>query len=179
MEIEEARAWVHGYQAKLGKNKNPHPPDDTIIVQIITAADGLQRLTGLMKTLFNEMKAPGDEYSWYVSVALQRIHGIQPEVLKAARQQLRIARPPRPAAITGQQEIRDGHTWNVTSWGYATRACYFGHPCSCQPAAAQPAPTPITAAKPARRPGLGRRRDGQLVGGQGLADPAPVANTAA
>jgi len=37
VEIEEARAWVHGYQAKLGKNKNPHPPDDTILCQIITA----------------------------------------------------------------------------------------------------------------------------------------------
>jgi hypothetical protein len=54
-----------------------------------------------------ERKPPGYSYAWFISVALQRIHGVQPAALKARRAQLRIVdRAPRQAA-PGPQFTQD------------------------------------------------------------------------
>jgi hypothetical protein len=51
-----------------------------------------------------ERKEPGYQYSWYVTVALPRFHGIQPEELKQRRAELRLVRQPGPPAIAGEQQ---------------------------------------------------------------------------
>lgn len=103
-EISEAKRWVHGYQLKFGRDKEAHPPDDTIMAQIITAAGSLGRLIGLVQELRADRKEPGGQYSWYATVALQRIHGIRPELVRQRRAELRVVREPSPPAITGEQQ---------------------------------------------------------------------------
>jgi hypothetical protein len=105
-ELTEARRWVHGYQLKYGREQNAHPPDDKILAQLLTAAP-LPRLIALIHELMGDRKEPGGQYSWYVTVALQRIHGVKPETLKARRAALRIVRTAAPPAITGEQQIMD------------------------------------------------------------------------
>lgn len=99
--IETARRWLHGYQAKLGRERDPHPPDDRIVAQFLSIADW-PILERLLYDLMAERKEPGYSYAWFVSVALQRIHGVQPATLKARRAELRVvkaghtAEPPQP-----------------------------------------------------------------------------------
>jgi hypothetical protein len=58
--------------------------------------------------LMPDREVPGEKYSWYVTVALQKIYGIKPQLVKARRAQLRLVKdmqdlqPPR--AIAGEQE---------------------------------------------------------------------------
>ena len=110
-ELEQARRWVHGYQCASGDKygaspeRNRNPPDDLIMSQIITAAGSLSNVIGLIHTLGGRKEPPGDQYGWYVTMALNLIHGIQAKKLKQARAQLRIARKPSPPAIAGEQQL--------------------------------------------------------------------------
>lgn len=92
--LAQAGAWVHGYMTKLGDIPNPHPPDPYILAQFLAISDW-ENLKGLLRNLMAERKRPGQSYAWFVTVALQRIHGVQPQVLKARRADLRIARRPQ------------------------------------------------------------------------------------
>jgi DNA-binding MarR family transcriptional regulator len=94
-DLHTLREWVDGYWTKLGPNQpNPHPVDDTILAQLLSIAP-LQELIQLLKTLFTERKRPELSPAWFVAVALQRIHGIRPETLKARRADLRAVRRPQ------------------------------------------------------------------------------------
>jgi hypothetical protein len=105
-EMREVKRWIRGYSAKFGKDNqgrplHPHEPDDQIAAQLLTIAP-CTRIVALIQDLMTERKEPGQSYSWYVTVAAQRIAGIKPEDLKEARAQLRIAGkrnhdPPPPA----------------------------------------------------------------------------------
>jgi hypothetical protein len=106
-EIAEARRWVHGYQLKCGRDRNAHPPDDEIIAQILTAANGLAGVTNLIQNLMADKRGgtePGHQYSWYVAVALQRVHGIPPAVFQKLKADLRLMRPASRPAIAGEQQ---------------------------------------------------------------------------
>lgn len=92
--LAQAEKWVHGYMAKFSPIPNPHPPDPYILAQLLAVAD-LPTIEWLISELMVERKPPGQTYAWFVTVALQRIHGIQPQVLKARRAALRIARRPQ------------------------------------------------------------------------------------
>lgn len=87
--IEAARRWLHGYMAKLGREQHPHPPDNQILAQFLAIATWPQ-LEGLLYDLLAERKEPGYSYAWFITVALQRIHGIQPAILKQRRAELKL-----------------------------------------------------------------------------------------
>jgi hypothetical protein len=91
-----ARRFLHGYLAKLGTreilaNGVPHPPDDKVVTQFLTLGQGMgewPRLEAMLYELMSERKE-AYSYGWFLTVALQRIHGIQPEAVKEHRAKLR------------------------------------------------------------------------------------------
>jgi hypothetical protein len=108
--IQHFRGWLHGYMAKLGREPHPHAPDDVIVSQFLSCGEPHQ-LGRLLDDLLAERKEPGHSYAWFVTVALQRIHGISPEKVKQRRTELRLVkqRPPEePTSIEGiQQQLLD------------------------------------------------------------------------
>ena len=54
----------------------------------------------LFRSLLAERRPPGYSYAWFISVALQRIHGIQPTLLKQRRARLSLVK-------AGQQRTPD------------------------------------------------------------------------
>jgi hypothetical protein len=96
--LDEARAFMHGYRAKMGTPQPaepwpPHPPDNRLIAQFLATGDGVggwPALQRMLYTLMHEKKAPGRSYAWFISVAAQRLHGIDPRKLAEKRQQLRL-----------------------------------------------------------------------------------------
>src|SRR4051794_1396955 len=89
--IQHFRDWLHGYMAKLGREPHPHAPDDLIVSQFLTCGEPHQ-LGRLLDDLLAEHKEPGHSYAWFVTVALQRIHGISPETVKQRRTELRLVK---------------------------------------------------------------------------------------
>lgn len=104
------RGFLHSYMAKLGKEPYPHAPDDLIVAQFLSCGETHQ-LEKLLYDLMAERKEPGHTYAWFVTVALQRIHGISPQQFKQRRTELRLVkqRPPEEAASVEaiQQQIAD------------------------------------------------------------------------
>ena len=111
-ELSEAKRWVHGYQCndKYGgsRDRNRNPPDDTVLAQILTACGSLAGVINLIQALGGARTEPGDQYGWYVTMALNRIHGIAPVKVKAGWARLKLARRPSPPAITGEQQPLPG-----------------------------------------------------------------------
>ena len=100
--LEKARGWLHGYVCKFAADKDRHPPDARITAQFLAVAPWPQ-LEGLLYDLMSEQKEPGYSYAWFVSVALQRIHGIQPKALKQRRAHLKLMkRSPEYKNFTGE-----------------------------------------------------------------------------
>lgn len=109
-QIQRFRDWLHGYVAKFGREPHPHAPDDKIVAEFLSCGEPHQ-LEKLLYDLMAERKEPGHKYAWFVSVALQRIHGIAPQKVQERRAQLRLVkqRPPQEAASIEaiQQQIAD------------------------------------------------------------------------
>jgi hypothetical protein len=103
-ELERAKQLIWGYQLKFGPDHNSHPPDGDILAQFLAVAEWHRLEAMVYNELMPDREKPGYKYSWYVTVALQKIHGIKPAILKARRAELRIVRPPPPAAIAGEQQ---------------------------------------------------------------------------
>jgi hypothetical protein len=102
-ELRELSRWVHGYQLKWGRDKHAHAPDAHVLSQLLAVAP-LPRLISLITDLMQERKEPGYSYGWYVTVAIQRIHGIHPKALAAERAALRAA--PRRGASAESADNR-------------------------------------------------------------------------
>ena len=100
--IAAARQWLHGYMAKLGREPHLHPPDDAITAQFLAVAEW-PCLEALLYELLAERKEPGHSYAWFVTVALQRIHGIPPGTQRQIRAQLRLVKPAPPRAPEPEQ----------------------------------------------------------------------------
>jgi hypothetical protein len=102
-EIAEARRWVHGYQLKYGRDKNAHPPDDKIVA-VLLSIGGLAGTINLVNDLMADRPRPQpDRYSYYVSVAMQRLRGVDPKITKARWAALRIVKD-RGRSLTGEQQ---------------------------------------------------------------------------
>jgi hypothetical protein len=109
-DLAHAKRWVYGYQCKFGRNErsngpyHPHPPDDKVLSQICAALNPIE-LENFIHEISGESPPPqpGHQYSWYVTVALQRRHGIAPEFLRQRRAELRIVRE-RGRALHGEQQ---------------------------------------------------------------------------
>jgi hypothetical protein len=76
-ELAVARTILHA-QANVCRIARPlPPPDDILLSQILTAAP-LFHLVRLLQDLVDEHAEPPNTYEYFLSVALQRIHRIQP-----------------------------------------------------------------------------------------------------
>lgn len=112
--VEKTRRWLHGYRLKFPladeAGRPPHPPDDRIVAQFLSMADGkggFPRLEAMLYDLLGERKQ-AYSYAWFVTVAAQRIHGIDPRKLKAKREELKLVRDQqREASAIAADELPD------------------------------------------------------------------------
>jgi len=96
------RNWLHAYMCKLGRDDRgqptpqAHPPKDDLVAQFLACGDP-RRLGAMLDSLMCDRK-DCYSYGWFVTLALQRIHGLHFQEQKAARAALRdVKRPPAPA----------------------------------------------------------------------------------
>lgn len=91
--FELARNGIASHHAKFAREANRLSalPDDKITAQFLSIAEW-PRLEALLFDLASERKEAGYSYGWYISVALQRIHGIPPSRLQEMRGQLNQSR---------------------------------------------------------------------------------------
>jgi hypothetical protein len=103
------RHWLHGYMAKLGVDDagqplpNPHPPDDQLVAQVLAIADPPEIFRTLDALLLERKEVYN--YGWFVSVLLQRIHGIHWSQTKQARATLRVVRAGKRAAAVEPEQL--------------------------------------------------------------------------
>jgi hypothetical protein len=106
--LTQARGALQSYRAKRGSPPNwggplpPHPPDDRITAQFLSMGDGVggwPRLSNMLLDLHAESKEPGHSYAWFVTIAAQRLHGIDPRMLAQRRKQLKLVRDGHRAEI--------------------------------------------------------------------------------
>jgi hypothetical protein len=95
--------------AKLGVDDigrplhSPHPPDDQVVAQVLAIADPPEVFRAL-DTLLIERKTP-TSYAWFVTVLLQRIHGISHVQTKKARAALRVVRAGKRTADVEPEQL--------------------------------------------------------------------------
>jgi hypothetical protein len=101
--FELARNRIASHHTKFAREANRLSalPDDKITAQFLAIAEW-PKLEALLFNLASERKEAGYSYGWYITVALQRIHGIPPSRLQEMREQLNQSRkntsPERRAA---------------------------------------------------------------------------------
>jgi hypothetical protein len=88
--FELARKQIASHHVKFGREENRLPglPDNTITAQFLAVADW-PKLEAVLYDLASERKEAGHSYGWYVTVALQRIHGISPGQVREIRARLK------------------------------------------------------------------------------------------
>jgi hypothetical protein len=88
--FEAARMQIASHHAKYAREENRLPtlPDDVITAQFLAIAEW-PRLEALLSELAAERKEAGYSYGWYVTVALQRIHGLSPARVRDMRARLK------------------------------------------------------------------------------------------
>lgn len=80
-------AHVAKFPAPLGEYNRP--VDKIITAQLLATSEWHKLDDFFMYIRINRVQA-GESYAWFVVVAVERIHGIQPDRLKAAREELRL-----------------------------------------------------------------------------------------
>ena len=81
--FEAARNLIASHHAKFAREgcQLPGKPDDQITAQFLAIADW-PRLSHMLHDLLTERQQSSFSWGWYVTVALQRIHGISPNSLR-------------------------------------------------------------------------------------------------
>jgi len=111
-DVARIRSAIYGYNLKMaetvGGRKNVHPPDPTILAQILAIASPAQ-VEWLRDRLFEGRIVPGENYSWWLTLLLQRLHNISPQTIKKRRAELRLIHgqrttPPDPQPDPQQPE---------------------------------------------------------------------------
>lgn len=96
--LDLAARWMYGLTLKLAREKDRHPPDEKICAQFLAIA-GWPRLLSVLMDIQNERLEVGYSYGWFLTVALQRIYGIEwsPARQRAAkREAAQLRAVPRP-----------------------------------------------------------------------------------
>ena len=111
--FETGRQQIASHHAKFCRPENrlSSMPDDVITSQFLSVAEW-PRLTALLSELASERKEAGYSYGWYVTVALQRIHGLSPESLKAIRTKLKRE---GKLSVVPRNDAMGGTLWNAAS----------------------------------------------------------------
>lgn len=88
--FEAARNLIASHHAKFAREgcQLPGKPDDQITAQFLAVADW-PRLNHMLHDLLTERQSTSFSWAWYVTVALQRIHGISPDEVRGVRANLR------------------------------------------------------------------------------------------
>lgn len=88
--FEAARNLIASHHAKFAREgcQLPGKPDDQITAQFLAVADW-PRLSRMLHDLLTERHQSSFSWGWYVTVALQRIHGISPDEARGMRTKLR------------------------------------------------------------------------------------------
>jgi hypothetical protein len=99
-EIDLAKRWMYSLAMKLRREKPKEAPDDKIVAQFLGIAPW-PRLLAFLNDIQIERLEVGYSYGWYLTVALQRIYGIEwsPARQRAAEReaaQLRVVSRPEP-----------------------------------------------------------------------------------
>lgn len=114
--IAHFRGWLHGYMAKFGVDdagrplEQPHPPDDKALAQFL-ACGAWAELERLLYALMAE-RQPVAKYMWFVTTALQRLHGVTWQQTKQARERIKLLKrgqqpEPQPEPPTQQDLLAD------------------------------------------------------------------------
>jgi len=129
--FEVARMKIASHHAKYAREANRLPglPDDAITAQFLTVAEW-PRLEVLLSDLAAERKEAGYSYGWYVTVALQRIHGLSPARLREMRARLKsstnpktnVAAAPRSTPFRGNDAFRRKPSGREQATGFEQRA---------------------------------------------------------
>lgn len=92
--FEAARDLIASHHAKFAREGSqlPGKPDDQITAQFLAVADW-PRLSRMLHDLLTERQQTSFSWGWYVTVALQRIHGVAPNSLREVRGRLRKGPP--------------------------------------------------------------------------------------
>lgn len=109
--IDHARRRLHGYMRKMGPEVHCHPPDNRTVAQFLSLGDGVggwPALDALLNQLFAEgQKLKQVRYGWFLSVAMQRIHGVNPQVAKRGRELRVVAKAHGGRAVDAEVEQLD------------------------------------------------------------------------
>jgi hypothetical protein len=129
--FEAARMKIASHHAKYAREANRLPglPDDAITAQFLAVAEW-PRLEDLLYDLAAERKEAGYSYGWYVTVALQRIHGLSPARVREMRARLKaptkaktnLAVAPRPTPFRSSDAFRRKPSGREQSTGLEQRA---------------------------------------------------------
>ena len=128
--FEVARMKIASHHAKYARDENRLPtlPDDAITAQFLAIAEW-PRLEALLYDLAAERKEAGYSYGWYVTVALQRIHGLSPARVREMRACLKASTKgktnlaaPRPTPFRGSDAFSRKPLGREQSTGLDQRA---------------------------------------------------------
>jgi hypothetical protein len=108
--LATVRDRIHGYRAKFGRPEHSRPPDPLLCAQLLALAGDQARIEGMLLDLGAERKEPGYSDGWFITVALQRMTGAHPALIKQRRAALAPARkPPIPQQFNnGQAQAATG-----------------------------------------------------------------------
>jgi hypothetical protein len=99
-----ARSAIMGHVVKFPARLGDYnqPPDKIITAQLLAIAEW-HILEDLFLQLRIDRAEAGERYAWFVTVALERIHDIRPETVKAKREELKLVKqlPRKLAAMKG------------------------------------------------------------------------------
>ena len=108
--VAAATEALHAHMQTTGRYPLQPPPGPDIVAQFLAIAPW-PRLKALLESLSKARKGPSDPvYAWYVTVALNRIHGATPEAIAARREaiaeQKRLLKRLQKAAAAGDAAPR-------------------------------------------------------------------------
>lgn len=95
-ELATVRSYAYKWLSLQRGQTNAHPPDDQTAAQLATAAGSVSNAIAFVLDNLQDRQATNCQY--LVSMALQKIHGIAPPVVKRRRAQLRVVSRTQPAA---------------------------------------------------------------------------------
>ncbi len=88
-EIRIVREALCGYWRRMRSEPDAHPPPPKICAEMLAIAPK-RRIQQLIEELWKERQKPDSSYRWFITVALNRIHHIEPATIRKGFADLRI-----------------------------------------------------------------------------------------
>jgi hypothetical protein len=94
-EIRNVRSLLCGYWRRMRTEPDALPPPDKLCAEMLTIAS-FPRIKQELDKLWQKRKKPDRSYRWFVTVLLEKIHGIEPATSGKALSDLRIVQKHYP-----------------------------------------------------------------------------------